>query len=78
VPSVPAETEREVTPCIACDFPNADPSAQMPRMHVRCWLNLPQLTREMYLHGGGLDLKRLKELAKERGVSVRAHGGGRR
>lgn len=61
--------------CIACERPNATPSAQMPSMCARCWLRLPQLTRELYLHGG-LDRKRLTVLSKERNASVRTFGGG--
>lgn len=66
-------------PCVSCERPNASPSVQMPAMCSRCWLHLPQLTRELYLHGG-LDggQKRLTAIAKERNASVRTFGGGTR
>lgn len=55
--------------CVACDRRSA-PSAALPAMCSRCYLALPQITRELYAHGG-LALPRLVGIAKERVASVR-------
>ena len=61
--------------CISCERTNAQPSVQMPTMCARCWSGLPQITRELYLHGG-LDRHRLTVLSKARNASLRTIGGG--
>lgn len=64
-----------MTDCISCERRNAAPSASFPKMCTRCWLNLPQVTRELYSRGG-LAIGRVAEIAKERRRSVRELGGG--
>lgn len=66
-----------MTLCISCDRPNAQPSATLPKMCSRCWSYLPQVTRTLYA-SGGLRVDRLVQMSKERNVSVRTLGGGRR
>lgn len=63
-------------PCISCERPNAIPASAMPKMCLRCWNALPQVTRHLFTHGG-LRVDRLAEIARTRVQSVRAIGGGR-
>lgn len=62
--------------CACCNQPG-DPSAVVPTIRTRCWLALPQVTRELYAHGG-IDKPRVIQVARERNTSVRTVGGGRR
>lgn len=53
--------------CPSCDR-TGTPSASFPAICTRCWLNLPQLTRESYLHGG-LSQHRLVAISRERSAT---------